>query len=722
MPPVCHNFVKQLTFRRPKLSRFSAFAAFYPALREHIENTHKQLTNAIAQIIHHESVQTMTDSHIKQFLLTEMENAQIFVDALGELSLRYAYNVLLTGKTTYVQFITRLDVLLASHSFMHRTVDEWLDKPLVASIVEVLYKLVHPSTGIMHSFLSGIFSGKLALIIQNVEKVLNTMHIYTTFDDCIKAIFSTGKSVLFTPFTLQLAKKKIRSALGDAVWTERDSYYQLLRSALLIPKELMECVVVEISAQHNVDNELFKCFPYYYTPDSDLSTIHKPSSLSRFWTRKSSSSADSTIIGTKTRRRGIFGKLLGRRSKKASPSPSPKEAPSSLQSGGAELTSDPYTPLIPSLQNALQSSKAPSFQMPKDFLSSIQQKLGTAAPEAAALMRSLQQQATPSDANSSTKIQPVDNQHTSKQRRSSRRSKMKTESSPEVVTEQNTREDTTNATISRSQLEYKEPNMVSRVATEPATNSKTDVEPMSVSAPAPKVEPQLKAEQDTQQQPPYTMASKREPTENPASTQVSLSTEPPQKAIPEALLQAWKHQREAETNTREVLQKLSVADLDAGTKQTWWTRMRSRMYTFSHKKENIEFLGLSMLQFSPMQLLCAYLTPVHLHYEGWSDQLTIVAMMYHLQTLDVLPSLVHLGSNSYCSHVKNIPIPKTLSSSVQSFLTNRHEKCVSQSKQLLDDYCTTVESLREEAYPVQTLLKTKKCASKNSRRDTKRRT
>ena len=135
-------------------------------------------------------------------------------------------------------------------------------------------------------------------------------------------------------------------------------------------------------------------------------------------------------------------------------------------------------------------------------------------------------------------------------------------------------------------------------------------------------------------------------------------------------------------------------------------------------RDSIEFMGLSVLQFTPLQLLCAYLTPLHLHYEGWSDQLTIVAMMYHMQTLDVLPSLTNIGSgsltdDSYCTHVKDLPIASTLSSMSRTALSNRQAQCTARSLQLHDDYCSTVASLREDVYPVSTLLTSKKCRQRS---------
>jgi len=159
--------------------------------------------------------------------------------------------------------------------------------------------------------------------------------------------------------------------------------------------------------------------------------------------------------------------------------------------------------------------------------------------------------------------------------------------------------------------------------------------------------------------------------------------------------------------------------------------MKSRVYTFTRKKENIDFFGLSVLQFSPLQLLCAYLTPLHLHYEGWSDQLTLVAMMYHMQTLDLLPSMTNIGSGSlanesFCTHVKDLPIATTLSSATRSLLSNRQSSCTTRSTQLHDDYCSTVSSLRKEMYPVSMLLETKGCTKRQSstggRRRRRRRT
>jgi hypothetical protein len=171
----------------------------------------------------------------------------------------------------------------------------------------------------------------------------------------------------------------------------------------------------------------------------------------------------------------------------------------------------------------------------------------------------------------------------------------------------------------------------------------------------------------------------------------------PDKITPESLQQAWQHQREAEANTREVMQKLSVTNFTTEPTQSWWKRMKERVYTFTKKKENLEFYGMTALQFTPLQLLCAYLTPLHVHCEGWSDQLTIVAMMYHMQTLDLLPSVTSIGigsssQESFCTHVKDLPIASTLSSATKSLFTNRQSKCTTRRTQLHDYYGSTVAS------------------------------
>ena len=108
------------------------------------------------------------------------------MDALSELCVRYAYNILITGKTTFSQFLTRLDTLLTRLS--PQSMEDWMKKPLLKSITTALHSLVHPGMASCRP-LASVFSGRPS-IIDNIERVLGTMHNYTTFDDCIQHMFT----------------------------------------------------------------------------------------------------------------------------------------------------------------------------------------------------------------------------------------------------------------------------------------------------------------------------------------------------------------------------------------------------------------------------------------------------------------------------------------------------------------------------------------------------
>ena len=71
MPDTFYHFVNQLTFRRPKLSRLSAFASFYPALREHIETTHRQCTTVLTQLRDNKAIVEWNDAR-PDYILTKL--------------------------------------------------------------------------------------------------------------------------------------------------------------------------------------------------------------------------------------------------------------------------------------------------------------------------------------------------------------------------------------------------------------------------------------------------------------------------------------------------------------------------------------------------------------------------------------------------------------------------------------------------------------------------
>ena len=53
----------------------------------------------------------------------------------------------------------------------------------------------------------------------------------------------------------------------------------------------------------------------------------------------------------------------------------------------------------------------------------------------------------------------------------------------------------------------------------------------------------------------------------------------------------------------------------------------------------------------------------------------------------------------------------------KQYLKDRKKQCEARSQLLHENYCSAISSLREEDYPVKTLLKTKKCGDRNGNGD-----
>ena len=113
----------------------------------------------------------------------------------------------------------------------------------------------------------------------------------------------------------------------------------------------------------------------------------------------------------------------------------------------------------------------------------------------------------------------------------------------------------------------------------------------------------------------------------------------------------------------------------------------------------------TLLDFSPMHIVCAALSPVHVYHREFSGTLPFAALTYHLQTLDALVPIAYVpktpDDERYCRHVKDVP----------AFgLTDRQQACMRRSRSVRNKYCSVVYTLDdEEVFPRKTLMRIRGC-------------
>ena len=112
-----------------------------------------------------------------------------------------------------------------------------------------------------------------------------------------------------------------------------------------------------------------------------------------------------------------------------------------------------------------------------------------------------------------------------------------------------------------------------------------------------------------------------------------------------------------------------------------------------------------LLDFSPVHIVCAALSPLHVYHREFSGTLPFAALTYHLQTLDALVPVAYVpktpDDDRYCRHVKDVP----------AFgLTDRQQACMRRSRSVRNKYCSVVYTLDdEEVFPRKTLMRIRGC-------------
>lgn len=147
--------------------------------------------------------------------------------------------------------------------------------------------------------------------------------------------------------------------------------------------------------------------------------------------------------------------------------------------------------------------------------------------------------------------------------------------------------------------------------------------------------------------------------------------------------------------------KQSVNDLHAMLQETFHVSTNNKTHP-----------PLTVLDYTPLQILCAYVSPLHIYHTEWSGTEKFVALMHHLHTLDALFPFTHIMNSktddSYCRHLKTVPVFN---------ITATQEKCMQRSQQKRENICGTLYTADPDVLPRDTLIRLKQC---NDRDEIKR--
>lgn len=113
---------------------------------------------------------------------------------------------------------------------------------------------------------------------------------------------------------------------------------------------------------------------------------------------------------------------------------------------------------------------------------------------------------------------------------------------------------------------------------------------------------------------------------------------------------------------------------------------------------------LCLLDYPPLDILLAFLSPYHIFHTTRSQSGRLMALTHHLQSLNALGPFVHVMRNendtSFCRHVKDVPVLG---------IQKNQQKCLQRSRQERDQFCDTLYSINPHIFPRETILKAKGC-------------
>jgi len=115
----------------------------------------------------------------------------------------------------------------------------------------------------------------------------------------------------------------------------------------------------------------------------------------------------------------------------------------------------------------------------------------------------------------------------------------------------------------------------------------------------------------------------------------------------------------------------------------------------------------SILKFSPLQILFAILSPFHVYHKEWTHELEFVSLTHHLQMLNLFPAAAeHIPNDTkdyrYVRHIRSIPF-------TDIDVVKNQQQCMKNTNDYREEWCKLAIGLKDPMYPQEILLEEKNC-------------
>ena len=233
---------RNIVIRRPPLQRWSIFDQTLPVLQEFIAlyySKYKEWCRVSLPKVK-ETLKEL-DKYFDVALNKELNVILGCIETLFKIASDYLYDVLISGKPNVeTLFQDSRVVLLLNKSILGLSLDHWMKLPLFKLIEHVIDHTVfiHTHKKVTNSFIHH----RLKLVVRSFASSRSA-------DDLIKLMQESDVMSTLVPL------KKIMTRFATNYWLERDVYFELAQSVLVIPQELILCVNNELHAQKQFDRE-----------------------------------------------------------------------------------------------------------------------------------------------------------------------------------------------------------------------------------------------------------------------------------------------------------------------------------------------------------------------------------------------------------------------------------------------------------------------------------
>jgi hypothetical protein len=236
------DLFRNIIVRRPALQRWSSFADMLPILHDVIELYYtkykKWCRNSLPFV---RKVLNEIDKYFNVPLNNEVNVLLSSIEALFKMISDYLYDILIAGKPT-VELLSQDPrmILLLNKSILGLSIDQWMKLPLAKLIEHIIDHTVFIHT---HKKITNTF------IHHRLKLVLHSFASSRSADELVKLMQESDVISTLLPL------KKIMTRFATNYWLERDVYFEVAQSLLVIPQELILCINNEQFAQRRFDQE-----------------------------------------------------------------------------------------------------------------------------------------------------------------------------------------------------------------------------------------------------------------------------------------------------------------------------------------------------------------------------------------------------------------------------------------------------------------------------------